>query len=344
MTHHTLITKPSKEKRKRLVRTSFSGALLLALVTAVNAGAAWATPNASDPEDDPALEQQVSENEEIGNEQVVFDQGHVDIGPRLVDGEWELLARDDSVAPAVWRHLDDMVFQLSDASIQPAPESEDFDFIPAEPGEDLYLIPQIQDYEVPWLGWNTQDPEVIEQLVHGMTMRLHGVEGPGDFVLFLQSGNFDPPQLLWDSAQLAGEGSEPQDIWADINTHVHANWVFTEPGVYLLDVEVFGELSTGEVGSDREVLRFAVGDGTDPQDGFAAELQNPAPENSTQAADENPRESAAQDDDGLPTSTVAILVGGAALVLGIVALFITLRSRKARREAEEDPVSARGSQ
>lgn len=319
--------------RPRLIALGTAGVLVITAVLAPSS--ALAMPDAPVPENDAALEQEVAEDEDIGDEQVVLEHGHVDIGPRLIDDAWQMLIRDDSVAPPVWRSPDDMVFHLSDEAIQPSPDHEDFDFLPTEPGHDLYLIPQTQDYGIPWLGWNTQDPHVIEELSRGISLRLHNVEGPGEFQLFLQSGNFDPPDLLWDSTQLGDEDSVPQDIWADNNTHVHANWVFTEPGIYLMDVEVVGELDGGGYGHDRNVLRFSVGDETDPQEGFSAELSYDLQD---AAADPVEPPSAADnelDDNGaLSMTAVTLLVGAAVVVLGVLALLVTLRSRRARREAE----------
>ncbi|NDK33147.1 choice-of-anchor M domain-containing protein [Nesterenkonia haasae] len=321
---------------RRLIALGSIGAFLLTGASAANAAQ---TP---DPGNDDALDQTVERDEELGTEQVIIERGHVDIGPRLIDGQWQLLARDDTQSPPVWRSLEDMVFHLPETSIQQAPDDEDYAFLPAEPGEDLYLIPQTEDYEVPWLGWNTQDPEVVDQLVRGMTLRLHGVEGPGEFILFLQSGNFDPPQLLWESTAL-DEGA--QDIWADTNTHVHGNWVFTEPGTYLLDVEVSGELDDGTTGSSRDTLRFSVGDASDPQEAFDAELVESATDGDEelngQADDANPADAdldamdgAADEEGGFSMATVALLVGAAILILGAAALALTLRSRRARQAAE----------
>ncbi|WP_022872945.1 choice-of-anchor M domain-containing protein [Nesterenkonia alba] len=320
---------------RRLLTAGAAAGLLL---TTAGTTAAVATE-----EDDP-LDQTVERDEEVGEERVVLERGHVDLGPRLIDGEWQLMARDDSIAPPVWRFLDDMVFHMRDASIQQAPDDEQYDFIPAEPGEDLYLIPQTEDYDVPWLGWNTQDPDVVEQLVRGMSLRLHAVDGPGDFTLFLQSGNFDPPQQLWDSTTLEESGA--QDIWADTNTHVHGNWVFTEPGIYLLDVEVLGDLDDGTEGADRAVLRFAVGEDTDPHEAFEAELSEDAVEAGDQGEDTDidtgeAGDTAAVDEDGLPLATVAIVVGVGVILLGGAALAVGLRSRRAKQAAEEE-VSATG--
>lgn len=324
---------------RRRTLTALAGAALLLTVT----GPAVAAT-------DENLDQTVAQGEEVETAQAVVESGHVDIGPRFIDGEWTVLARDDTSAPPVWRELDDLVLRLGDTAVLPAPEDEQFAFIDAEPGADVHVIPQTENYEVPWLGWNSQDPEVVEQLVRGMTLRLHGVQGPGQLTVFLQSGNFSDAELLWTS-----DDPQPQDIWADTNSHVHANWVFTEPGTYLVDVELRGELSDGTTASGREVLRLAVGQDTDPAEVFAATYaggQETATEDGEPAegtmTDVTPTdESTAADDAGAPAdsaddaaaedgSTVPLLaigIGAVVLVLGLLVAVGVLRSRRDRRAA-----------
>lgn len=277
------------------------------------------------------LEQTVHSDEEIGSEQVVLESGHVDIGPRIVDGSWQLLARDDTKAPPVWRYLDDVVMHVTDAAVLPSPDEEVFSFIDAEPGSDVHVIPQTENTEVVWVGWNTQDPPVVEQLVTGVTLRLHGVEGPGQLTVFLQSGNFDPPQLLWDS-----QVPEPQDIFAVTNTHVHGNWVFTEPGVYLVDVEVLAETREGPTTSARSTLRFAVGD-IDPQEAFAATGAGAEATDATSSPPEQESgsgDAAGEAEDGGGLSTPLLVAGAAVVLIGALTVVGLVRSRRARREAE----------
>lgn len=322
-------------------RTALIGATAAALALAVATASGATTDPPTDSPTDPALDQTIGTDEAIGDEQVVIDSGHVDIGPRIIDGEWQLLMRDDTSAPPVWRYLDDVVLSLGNNAILPAPDDEQFGFIAAEPGADVYVIPQTQAMDVVWAGWNTQDPEVVADLPLGVTLRLHGVTGPGQFTLFLQSGNFDDAQLLWDSSL-----EEPQDIWADTNTHVHGNWVFTEPGIYLLDVEMLGELRDGETRSARSLLRFVVGDDADPQDAFVAESQTEVSESDgatgaatdgtdIEGSDEGTSEST---DDGGALPLALIIGGGAAVLVLAGVLVAVLRSRRARMlaEANED--------
>ncbi|MFR9724321.1 TIGR03773 family transporter-associated surface protein [Streptomyces sp. MS19] len=305
-----------------------------ALLPAAGASAATAPP-------DDDLDQTLAPDEEVAGDQAVLDTGHVDIGPRFLDGDWRLAGRDDSVVPPVWHTPDDIVVRVADAAIQQAPDRPEFGFLDAEPGSDVHVIPQTQQPDVVWLGWNTQDPEVMDSVARGVTLTLHGVEGPGHFSVFLQNGDLGAPDVLWD-----GDEAGPQDIWVDVNTHTHANWVFTEPGVYALDVEVAAELVGGEQVSDRVPLWFAVGDGTDPADAFAAAAQeasagsSPSPSASASASSSAPESGAEADgegdEDSGPSSAVLLGAGAAAVVLLALAGATALRGRRARARAEQE--------
>ncbi|MFI7274354.1 choice-of-anchor M domain-containing protein [Streptomyces sp. NPDC049879] len=284
---------------------------------------------------DDDLDQTLAPDEEVAEGQAVLDTGHVDIGPRFVDGTWRVTGRDDSRNPPVWRTPDDIVVRVADAAVQQAPDRDDFAFLDAEPGSDVHVIPQTQQPDVVWLGWNTQDPEVMDRVTRGVTLTLHGVEGPGHFSVFLQNGDLGAPDVLWD-----GDESGTQDIWVDVNTHTHANWVFTEPGVYLLDVSVSAELVGGERVSDRAALRFAVGDATDPADAFAAAPEEtPAPSPSPSPSRETAGDTGTGTDGGGLSPGVLLGAGGAALLLLAATVTTLLRGRRARLLAEREAAS-----
>ncbi|AXR73153.1 MULTISPECIES: choice-of-anchor M domain-containing protein [Auritidibacter] len=317
--------------------------VVLGLCTLVSFGAVPAVP-AHGATEDAALEQHVDADENIGEDQTVITSGHVDVGPRVIDGQWQLMARDDTAQPATWRYFDDIVYHLPDDARQPAPEDENYSFVPAEPGQDVYLIPQTENHQVPWLGWNTQDPAAVAQMARGMTLRLTGVEGPGDFVLFLQNGNFDPPQKLWDSTTI---GEEEQEIWADTNTHVHANWVFTEPGVYLLHAEIDVPLTDGETVTTAGTLRFAVGSQTNPQEAFDAQPATTSDGEGQQAAEQSEADGetaagahASEEGKGDQTTLIAIVVGVVVLVLIVTIILTVVRTSRARRQAERQDAEA----
>ena len=333
---------PCAPRRPRLVRAT----TLTLLAVALSASTASAAPR---PPDDPALDQSVSADERTDSEPAVVDSGHVDLGPRFVEGTWQVQARDDRSVPPVWRDLDATVVHVTDAAVVPAPDSPDFAFLQVEPGTPLYVVPQTQDQDVVWLGWNTQDPEVTQRVDRGATLSLDGVEGPGSVSLFLQEGVTGPPNVLWDSAE-----PFPQDLWMDVNTHTHANWVFTEPGTYLLDVTVRATLTDGSEASDSSTLRFAVGSATDPT--AAVPPVGPAPEEhpdaspapapavSTVPGTAPADQAGVSDAAGLPpvddttstTRSVALWVGAAAVALVLAVAASAVRSRRAKAIAESE--------
>ena len=199
--------------------------------------------------DDPALDQTVAADEEASTESAVIGTGHVDIGPRMVDGQWSVALRDDSGAHPVWRD----------------PTGSDYAFMGAQAGEQYYVVPQTQNPDVVWLGWNTQDPGVVSAIDRGATMRIGSVSGPGRTWMFLQDGTFGKPRLLVD-----GQSGQAQDVWVDASTHVHANWVFTAPGVYTAALTFSARTTDGQQLSASTTLRFAVGSQTSADEAFAA--------------------------------------------------------------------------
>lgn len=230
--------------------------------------------------DDPALDQTVAADEEASTESAVIDTGHVDIGPRMVDGQWSVALRDDSGAHPVWRDPDRTVLRVSDAALMAAPTGSDYAFMGAQAGEQYYVVPQTQNPDVVWLGWNTQDPGVVSAIDRGATMRIGSVSGPGRTWMFLQDGTFGKPRLLVD-----GQSGQAQDVWVDASTHVHANWVFTAPGVYTAALTFSARTTDGQQLSASTTLRFAVGSQTSADEAFAAAPAAAAEAGATGSAD-----------------------------------------------------------
>ena len=156
------------------------------------------------------------------------------------------------------------MLRVADDARLKVPDDPAYGFLRASPGSEVYVVPQTQDPDVVWVGWNTQDPEVMETIDRGVTMTLTGVQGPGSLVVYLQSGDFAEPKVLWDST------GEAKPVWVDVNTHTHANWVFSKPGVYLVAGRVTADLVDGSTVTDTRELRFAVGSRTSADAAFAA--------------------------------------------------------------------------
>ena len=310
---------------------------------------AGAPSSVADPSPDPDLAQSVAAHEEWRGEASEISVGHVDLGPRLIDGQWRAGLRHDAETGAVWRDPNQTVLRVNDAAIMTAPNSADYPFLADVAGKPVYVVPQTQNPGVVWLGWNTQDPAVTATIDRGLTMRVGPVSGPGRAWLFLQSGTFGKPLLLADS------GAAPGDVWIDSGTHVHANWAFSAPGTYTATVTFLGTTTAGEAVSASTTLRFAVGDAASASEALAmaAPTTSSAAATSGSAAQgagspgsapsggasqgtgsevSNPGASASSSEGGLPDWAFIVIIAVAILSVLIIGALVVARSRRSRAE------------
>ncbi|OUZ07628.1 hypothetical protein BHE97_16130 [Aeromicrobium sp. PE09-221] len=289
----------------------------------IHAGPVHADPQ-DDQQDDPELEQQIDPDQDVATDETTLETGHVDMGPRFTDGEWTLMVHDDTALDgSVWRYLDRTVMRVLDAGQLTVPDDEAYSFLGAEPGSEVHVVPQTQNADVVWLGWNTQDPEVISRVDRGVTLTMGNVTGPGELLVYLQAGGFGEPDILWDSREAPG-----QDLWVDVNTHTHANWVFTEPGVYLVQLTATADLIDGASVEDTQYVRFAVGDDTDVDEALTAEAEETPP-----AGD---GDDAAQDDAGAGIPSMVWWIALSVVVVLLLALAVVvslIRGRRAKQRA-----------
>ena len=340
---------PGTSRRPRLGMT-LSALLVSALLFIVGAPSSVA-----DPSPDPDLAQSVAAHEEWSNEASEISAGHVDLGPRLIDGQWRAGLRHDAESGAVWRDPNQTVLRVNDAAIMTAPNSADYPFLADVAGKPVHVIPQTQNPSVVWLGWNTQDPAVTATIDRGLTMRVGPVSGPGRAWLFLQSGTFGKPLLLADS------GAAPGDVWIDSGTHVHANWAFSAPGTYTATVTFLGTTTAGEAVSASTTLRFAVGDAASASEALAMAAPAAADAASAGASASSsgaaPAASGAADpasssssapgaaSGGLPDWAFLAIIAVAAASLLVIGALVVARSRRSRAEqaaaiAEADSILA----
>lgn len=314
---------------------------LSALIVSALLVIAGAPSSFADPSPDPDLAQSVSAHEEWRGEASEIAVGHVDLGPRLIDGQWRAGLRHDAESGAVWRDPNQTVLRVSDAAVMTAPDSADYPFLADVAGKPVYVVPQTQNPGVVWLGWNTQDPAVTATIDRGLTMRVGPVSGPGRAWLFLQSGTFGKPLLLADS------GAAPGDVWIDSGTHVHANWAFSAPGTYTATVTFLGTTTAGEAVAASTTLRFAVGDAASASEALAMAAPAAAPADGASASSASssgaaPAASGAADpagssssgaaSGGLPDWAFLAIIAVAVLSLLVIGALVVARSRRSRAE------------
>ncbi|MDU5760932.1 MAG: choice-of-anchor M domain-containing protein [Schaalia odontolytica] len=339
----------SASSRSARLGMSLCALLVSAFLIVVGAPSSFA-----DPSPDPDLAQSVAAHEEWSNEASEINVGHVDLGPRLIDGQWRAGLRHDAETGAVWRDPNQTVLRVNDAAIMTAPDSADYPFLADVAGKPVYVVPQTQNPGVVWLGWNTQDPAVTATIDRGLTMRVGPVSGPGRAWLFLQSGTFGKPLLLADS------GAAPGDVWIDSGTHVHANWAFSAPGTYTATVTFLGTTTTGEAVSASTTLRFAVGDAASASEalamaapaaadaasaGASASSSGAAPAASGAAPASSSSSASGVSSGGLPDWAFLAIIAVAAASLLVIGALVVARSRRSRAEqaaaiAEADSILA----
>ena len=317
---------PGASRRPRLGMT-LSALLVSALLFIVGAPSSVA-----DPSPDPDLAQSVAAHEEWSNEASEISVGHVDLGPRLIDGQWRAGLRHDAESGAVWRDPNQTVLRVNDAAIMTAPNSADYPFLADVVGKPVYVVPQTQNPSVVWLGWNTQDPAVTATIDRGLTMRVGPVSGPGRAWLFLQSGTFGKPLLLADS------GAAPGDVWIDSGTHVHANWAFSAPGTYTATVTFLGTTTAGEAVNASTTLRFAVGDAASASEALAMAAPaasgsgSGAPAAGTSQGPGSSESTWSSSEGGLPDWAFLAIIVSVALSLLVIGALVVARSRRSRAE------------
>lgn len=258
---------------------------------------------AENPTPDP-LAQSVDSAEAIRSEPAEVGVGHVDLGPKLIEGSWRFLARDGNPHPAVWRDPSTLVIRVNDHSLVDIPHDEQFNFLNAA-GSQAYVVPQTQLSSVVWLGFSTQDPQAVAAMGRGGYLELLHASGPGSFQLFTHN-SFDKPIELWDS-----NDTSQKRFFLDANTHTHANWVFDKPGMYYLDIAFSPESGAAPV---KTRLNIAVGDSTE------AVMQ--APTSPAASSPASPQPSQTQPSIAAPTIWIAAgLIAVGALAVSAVRYF-----------------------
>ncbi len=179
--------------------------------------------------------------------------GHFDIGPGITGNKVVALVKDDRKQPATWVNPTTLSFGLGEKAKLKAPKELSF---VASPGSDIWMIPATQIAGVPWVGMNSQRPEIVNGTRGGVTFTLDSVSGPGKVAVFaagaLGSGV--------GTKVFNGAGSS---YVLPANTHAHFNWVFTKPGTYKLAISMKVNPSSGQlVGSQV----------SDSQNGIASRL------------------------------------------------------------------------
>lgn len=196
--------------------------------------------------------------------------GHFDFGARLNGKRATAEVKDDRTSPPVWRNPSDMTFVLGDASKKKVPA--EFGFL-GKPGADIYMIGQTQESQVPWLGWNTQDEQLVNNATK-VTMRLDSLNGPGKLNVFVGGGGLGGGSVK----HVFRNAGDSYDI--PLRTHEHGNWVFSAPGNYTATLTFTVKLKDGSTSQATGTLNFEVGQSANAGAGNITPTGHSAPDQS----------------------------------------------------------------
>ncbi len=181
----------------------------------------------------------------------ILSAGHIDYATRIVGGKVESLIGDDTSGSKVYREPSGTILWLKPPGRVTLPAG--YGAVGA-PGSQVWQVPQTQNPNLIWLGWNT------ESLNAGNTRgpvawTIDGISGPGSVKVYL-TGSFGGVQSM--VFNNGGSYSIP------LGVHAHANWAFSAEGVYRITSTQTVTLANGQVSSDTETLTIVVGD-VDPR-------------------------------------------------------------------------------
>ena len=204
------------------------------------------------------------------NAKVVLDHGHVDVfHVGFTGGKLDLKLKEDVTGSGVIHEPQDVDLQVKDSALVDVPRQ-----FPGAPR--AYVLPITQNQDLLWPGWDTMSTGKPVDLV------VDSVQGPGKVHLFTTDiSGMAVSQLTSGGTALPGTISVPSP------THVHANWVFTKPGVYTMTVHA----ASGVMRSATKTYTWRVGgDATAAPSSSASaepsESASPSEEPSTPAGDE----------------------------------------------------------
>lgn len=115
---------------------------------------------------------------------VVLNQGHADvIGVAYEEGELHVHVHDETVEPGVEREPCDVIIEVKSSAQLAVPDDPAYSFL-GDPGDPIWVLPQIEDPNLLFAGIGTEEIEPGALLNDSVKIKLAGIYGPGHFSLF----------------------------------------------------------------------------------------------------------------------------------------------------------------
>lgn len=210
--------------------------------------------------------------------------GHGDVGIGYEGGElephWHLGEDNETVVldgtpqnfgPDGTEFETDEILAISDRTESRNPGTA-WDFLGVSAGATLFVFPQTEDPNVPFVGIGTEELTPSDWSTD-ITLTLTGMSGSGvtaggEFSLYTVDGLGNPTVFMASADGISGTDAVSQAA----DTHEHYNWTFTQQGFYDLTFQVTGTHGTDGPQSATATYSFQV----IPEPGTAALVVLPA--------------------------------------------------------------------
>jgi surface-anchored protein len=187
----------------------------------------------------------------------LYTSGHGDFGVAYEAGDFHFHFHADG-ATVDGSVTGDVEYDIPDVTVIASTSSSlvlpiDFPALGANTGQTIWVLPEVQDPDLPFLGLATEELELSEW--GNITFTLGNVTSPsgnGEFALW-QSGSFGEVLLRMSTADPGNDS-----LILPPGSHAHYNWGFTEAGTWQIEMTVSGTHVTDGFQSSTETLTFHV--------------------------------------------------------------------------------------
>jgi surface-anchored protein len=182
----------------------------------------------------------------------ILEAGHADVGIDYEAGNLLLNIHDEtSGSTVVQRSPGQTILYARSQSQTTVPSNPSFSFL-GNPGDPIWILPQTQNSNLLWLGWNTEDIPTGIFTGNTVSWRLIAVEGPGDFFLYTV-GSTGQVTVLFNSKN----GIDGNDVVTlSVPSHAHGNWAFNAQGIYRVYFEATATRLSGSQPATSGVVAY----------------------------------------------------------------------------------------
>ncbi len=217
----------------------------------------------------PAPSTSASQPEKLSTEPVTISAGHIDLfNVASRGGLLELAAKDGTGQGYVYRSPESVTILIDDSAFTKLPAS-----LAQQLAERGYFISEngTSQQTLPFMGWDTS---AVAPDYSSIDLEFISVTGPGRILLF-QSSPFTGLTSPFSDGRF--EMSSGSVITQNFPSHVHTNWLFTEPGVYTVKVRAVGTPQAGDQRLASQVGTYTFVVGAEPSHTLPSVSATPVP-------------------------------------------------------------------